>query len=446
MPESNTEMRRRARRRLYYRLCAAAVSAAFILTALAPLHAAAQESGMPGLVSQRTGGKTAYACIFVGAGPAREAADSSGVSGMLARVIVHSQGNDGVSPTLAVERLGGRLDVEVADGYTCFTLLAPKTSMAKALTVVASALASPALSETALRQERRLAEGRRDAGMDRPIRGVYRRFLMESYPEAPYSFLPDGDYAAAGRLGMRELKDWHDRYYTQGNMLVSFAGDIPPESVESVVRDAFKGGWSASGGASNGASKGARREYIKESTDTELAADCGGATAVIGYSAPPAGSPGYAAMKVVQAVLADGMGSTLFGALRQEPPIAYSFGSIYPESASVSRLAFYVSTGGDGIDGAVEAVKKAVAAVKSGSITDEQVARAKAKLAGELEFGEEGGLAMTMSAGRDAMLGPGGGYTASLAAAVTSTGKAELSAAARKYMEHYTLVVVRPAK
>jgi zinc protease len=397
------------------------------------------------VIAQEYRDDLAAACVFVKVGSAYETAANNGISSLLGRALLscHPAGEEKPS-ALKIEQLGGQVSFKTESEFTCFTLVAPLRNFGDALKVLAEALGSPECSEASVRTEKEALFASVDRGEDSPVGRAFRMFMEKAWEGSPYALGPDGDKAAISRLKVEDLVYWHRKYYVADNMVLSICGRLDSKAALKVAQGAFAGfgrgkGETKSCGAAPAISKTASSEL-----DTPMPA--GGSVAVLGYDAPGLSSPDYAAMKVVEAALCGGMGSSIYSGLRDEQGLAYSFGSAMPPMRSGSKLAFYVAGDKDNIDAAVAVVKRSVELLKAGSIMPEEVERAKGYARGEYGMGRELAGDRAWNAGLYETIGLGADFGTRLEKQMDGIGKSEMVMAANKYLDKYTLVVLKPGR
>lgn len=394
------------------------------------------------LVAQEADGPLAAACVFVGVGSARESSGENGVTSLLNNLILSPYPAAGPSAILEIEGLGGTVEVETAPEYSCFRLTVPVKNLALALAALGGAMASPPLGEPSLRAEKRRLAGRFNKRLDTPVELGYRLFLQKTYPGSPYGLHPEGDPDSVKRLGLSDVSGWHADNFVRENILVSICADVDYKAAEKLVGSAFAG--IAAGPRGGEVAPVHGTSAALNGTGSGPGARSTGSVALVGYKAPPAGSPDFAAVKLAEAVVAEGMGSRLFRSLRVDGKLAYSFGSLLPAMSSGSRLTFYVSARPGAIDDAARCITRSVDSLKDGDITDAELARAREMAAGALSLEGEGLVGRARRAGLAGMLGVGQGYWDELAGRLGKTNARDVVTAARKYLDGCTLVVLRP--
>jgi len=421
-----------------------ALAAAVVLSdvnvadAASAVSARATEDGGVRILVQRTDGGLAAACVFVGVGSSCENPDINGVTSLVNEAILSSDPMLGPGPILEIERLGGTVEAVTGSEFSCFKLTVPLKNLSNALDALGKAMSTPPLSGPSLEAQKRLLVNRAGLVEDRPVELGYKFFLRESYPDSPYGLHPDGEPSSLKRITPETATGWHESFYVRGNLLVSLCGDVEQDAAVRIVRHAF-GGLKA-GTTGDGALAGRCKPLV----DRALLPDTSGCVALVGYPAPAAGSPDYAAVKIAEAVVAQGMGSRLFRALRVDGKLAYSFGSILPPLSSGSRIAFYVNADPHDIDSAVKCVKASVDSLRRGELSVAELDRAKGIAGAELKLKCESPAGLAWRGGLAEMLGLDAGYWDALSDRISGLGPDEVIRAARKYMDGCTVVVIRP--
>ena len=403
------------------------------------------------VIAQESGGEFSAMCVFVGVGPAYEKDGERGISGLLNELVLasvpgrpggRSGAQGGESLSVSVERLGGRVAADTYPGYSCFTLAVPADNFRAALKLLGAALSSPSVTGSTLAMARRAAGAKRRMTKDRPFDFAYGLFLDRTYPDSPYGSGPDGDGSGLTGVGAADVKGWHETFYRADNVLVSYCGGVQGPELAGMVKEAF-GGLPVSGArALPGPGSAARPVATSGRSDVKWQVD--GAAALLGYTAPVPGSPDYPAVRLLEALVARGMTSMLFKRLREEDVLAYTFGGVLPPGGDVTRLVFYAGTDKEKIDAAADKIKGAVESVRKGDFSESELRAAKEKAAGSVLMEGEGSVGAAWLAGFYEMNGAGALYQDELAALVGRLGKDDVVRAARKYLDKYTLVVLKP--
>lgn len=393
------------------------------------------------VLSQDFGGDLAAACVFLKAGAAYEPAGKSGVTSLLARTLLSCDPVGKKDPAvLRVEQLGGRITLDTYTDLTCFTLVVPVKNLRPALMALADALKKPDFSEAAFQIERDAMIAQSGMLEDQPAQRAYRLLLKKTC--ADRSLCPDGEDGSLQKLTPADLTAWHKACFRPENVLVSVCGRLSQASAERLVEDAFKG-WQGEGpGRANTFS--APAGIVTGNGLFESDAAGSGSAAIVGFGAPPVGSPDYPAAKLLEATLTDGMGASMFREIRDKGGLAYEFGSFMPVSRDWPRMAFYVVTDEGRLGPAVDGIKKLISRLKEGGIDPEELDRARGRAIGEICIRRETTLDRAWSSGLYEFFGLGADYGSKLVRQLEKLEKADVVNAAGRYLDKYTAVMLKP--
>lgn len=406
----------------------------------------APSAGGPRYVFRAASGDVYAACVFVPVGTAMEDKARDGITDLLNSIILNGDSvSPAASPVYAIESLGGSVEAASYSEYACFSLVAPAEVFGEALGVLADAIGSPSITDyTVLAGKRRIA-AENDMAQDTPETDAYRTFLARTYEDDAYSPLTEGEAGSLAEISAGEVGEWFGEYYSRSGMVVSVVAGPSDEGTVRTVQSAF-GGYETPAPEAGTTLAFAERFPVERSATYESSSRLGGSAAMLGYTAPPLGSPDYAAVKLAEAVVAEGLGSRLFRTLRGEDRLAYSFCSVMPESAGVSRLAFYVSADEEKIERAVDALKCSVDALKDGGLSDEELDRARAAVIGNISFMSDDPAGEARRAGLYELIGLGPDYADRLAEEVRELDADDVCEAANRYFDKYTLVIIKPER
>lgn len=388
------------------------------------------------VLTQDFGGDLASVCVFLKVGAAYEPAGKSGISSLLGRLLLSCDPVGKKDPAvLKVEQLGGRVTLETHGEFTCFILVVPVKNLKPALMALADTLKKPDFSEAAFSIERDAMIA--DCGMrdDQPAERTYRLLLKKTCSTT--SLCPGGEVESLQKLTPGDLTAWHKTYYRPESVLVSVCAKLNATSAARLIDDAFSG-WRGEG-TSRSKTGIAPSGIVTGDGPFEEGTAGSGAAAVVGFGAPPVGSPDYPAVKLIEAALTEGMGASV----RDKGGLVYEFGSFMPVSRDWPWLAFYVVTDGGRLGPAVEGIKKLVSRLREGGIGPEELDRARGRVIGEICLRGETTVDRAWSSGLYEFFGLGADYGSRLVGQLEKLGKADVVHAADKYLDKYTAVMLK---
>ncbi len=149
-------------------------------------------------------------------------------------------------------------------------------------------------------------------------------------------------------------------------------------------------------------------------------------------------------MKVLGAVLGGGMSGRFFVELRDKQGLAYSLGTINPSRAGPAFVAGYMGTAPSSVEPAEAGMLREIARIREEPPTADELARAQAYLQGTLAMDRRTNARQAWYLAFFELLGAGYDFPDRYARALATVTVADVEAAARRYLEHPTIVILRP--
>lgn len=175
-------------------------------------------------------------------------------------------------------------------------------------------------------------------------------------------------------------KEWQARYLPRGSVL-SIAGNVKAETVIASVERYF-GDWQGEATAlPTFGELPPHKEYHIEFESSQL-------QIVMAYPSAKVGHPLYYVAKVANQILSGGMFGRLFVEVREKRGLCYSVFSRHSASRDHGTNLVYAGTTPERAGETLEVIIKELSSL-AGTVTDEELARAKANLKASLIIGEE---------------------------------------------------------
>jgi len=137
------------------------------------------------------------------------------------------------------DRIGGRFSTVGGRNTILASLSVLREDFPEAAAVFAQCFLEPTFpaDQFAVAQKLALAGIARRA--DNPQQELLELFHASLPPTTPYHIMPGGTLEAVQRLRPEDLRAYHERYFTPGNMAVSVFGDIDPDEALEIVKKHF---------------------------------------------------------------------------------------------------------------------------------------------------------------------------------------------------------------
>jgi zinc protease len=403
-------------------------------------------NGMRVLVRENPAAGVVAVSLLVRAGARFETVDNAGITNFLHRVMVRGTSRrSAVEISAAAEDLGGSVD---ASGDVEFAEV-QGTGLARnweaLLALVAEVALQPTLPADAIQTERRLVLSQIQTRVDTPFPYAMDTLLADLYPGHPYALPAAGRRPSVEKLTREELLAHYRAIYQPNRLVLSVSGRVPAQRVIGAATKLFGTLGAPPGDPSVSApfiapapavnAPGGRRVLDRPAQQAQI---------LVGFAGPSVTDGDYAAVKVLGAVLGGGMSGRLFVELRDKLGLAYSLGVVNPSRAGPALIVGYMGTAPASVEPAEAGMVRELDRIRGTPPTPEELARAKAYLQGQLAMDRRTNARQAWYSGFFELMGAGHDFPDRYAQALARVTVAEVQAAAQRYLERPTIVVLRP--
>jgi predicted Zn-dependent peptidase len=165
---------------------------------------------------------------------------------------------------------------------------------------------------------------------------------------------------------------------------------------------------------------------------------------LVGFLGPALGQPDYAASRVLGALLGGGMAGRLFVEVRDNLGLAYSVGVINRSWAGPTPFVAYLGTAKENIGAAEPAMLRELERIGTEGVTETELARAKAYLAGNLAMDRRTNARHAWYLAFYEVVGVGWDYPDRFVRAVEMVTAADVQAAGQRYLTRPSIFVLQP--
>jgi predicted Zn-dependent peptidase len=390
------------------------------------------DNGVKLTVIERPFTETASVSVFIKGGIFRENKENNGVGALTANTWVK-----GSKMLEEMEFYGG--SIGVASGTDSFEISFSSTAeyLDKAISLFGGFLYNPVFDKEVFDREKSILLEEIKAIQDDPGSLAFRNFMKISYAGTPYALNIEGEMETVEKLAIGDLKTYHANLLEGVNVSVSVAGKITKKQIKDIAAIFSK--------MKKGEKFVLNCSFPSQDKDTyteEKDPRTQQAKLYLGYAAPQASSPDYAALKVMADILGGGMSSRYFTELRKNRGYAYSVGAFYPSRLCASRFMGFIGLDESNIQDAVKTMED----INTGfleTLSDDELQKVKNHILGKL-------LIETESNGRQAWysnffinVGLGADYLEKYIEEVKKVDKDSLKKAAEIFKGHKTVYVLK---
>ncbi len=286
---------------------------------------------------------------------------------------------------LALEVLGGSLDAYTAREHTSFQARVLDEHLVHAADVIGDLVFRPLLRAEDLRLERNVVLEEISMMEDTPDDLVFELHNEAMWGGHPYGYSILGTRETVSALGVRELRELHERAYHPPQIVVAAAGNVEHERLLEVLEQT---GWMD---VPTGVSEPLTTPALVAAPPVERFVERPGVQTHIVFGSPTVrhNDPRRYAVVLVDSILGGGMSSRLFQRVREELGLAYSvytFQSFHPETGTHG---IYVGTAPATAAAAREAIREELARLSTEGLSEEEIAIGKSQLKGQVTLSLE---------------------------------------------------------
>jgi predicted Zn-dependent peptidase len=281
----------------------------------------------------------------------------------------------------AIEGVGGSFNASTDRESTVYWVRVPAREARRAMDVVGELIVRPTLDRSEIDQERQVIIEEIRSYLDDPAEYCQILFQQAMFGLGPLGREICGDEAGIRAIPEAAIRDFWQATYRPANVVVAAAGDLDHATLVDLAASAF--------GSGNGAVPGyapAPGLPAGERVMTGARRDATQAQLSIGVPALWRDHPETWTLAVLNAVLGDGMSSRLFLSVREDRGLAYDISSGLAEYADAGVLEVSAGVDPARLGDAIGAILDELARLRDAPVPNEELAKAKAYLAGGLEL------------------------------------------------------------
>ena len=279
----------------------------------------------------------------------------------------------------SIESLGGQLLAYTSEENTCFFVKIKNNYFEKALEILSDILINPSFDENLIEKERKIILSEIKLVKDQPLH--YQFVLLSGilFDRFPAKNPVYGSVETVKSITRKDLVDYHKKYYTAPNMVLSVVGDV--KNCKEKINKYFKK-------ANNSKIKKLFKEEKKNRKKTKIEKrKINQSYAVLGYKIPKRKENDSYVFDVIRAILGRGLSGKLFREIRVKHGLAYDVGVYNAPEINYGIFTVYFSTDKKNIKKCVELTLNEFKKLKN--ITKKELDEAKHFIEGEFAVDNE---------------------------------------------------------
>ncbi|MCU0553098.1 MAG: insulinase family protein [Leptolyngbya sp. Prado105] len=353
------------------------------------IHRTVLDNGITVLVTENPSADIIAARLFFKAGSRWEAIAQAGLSHLVAAVMTKgTEHHSSLEIAERVESIGASLSTDAASDYFLLSLKTVSADFTEMLQLASELLRTATFPESEVELERRLALQAIRSQQEQPFTVALDRLRQDMYGDHPYSLSGLGSAETVANLTREDLQQYYQTHFRPDNLTISIAGRITPDEAVSQV-EAILGNWHT---PLVSLSNLDLPIVTSKPTRSTIAQETQQSIVILGYLAPsvkPETMADYAALKLLNTYLGNGLSSRLFVELREKRGLAYEVSAFYPTRLDTSYFVTYMGTAPTNTEVAFSGLKTEVERLCTAPLSSDEIQVAKNKLLGQYALGKQ---------------------------------------------------------
>ena len=357
------------------------------------------------LLSDRTAPVVTFMVTYR-VGSRNEVTGSTGATHLLEHLMFKGGPNyndaKGNSVKQFLESIGGNYNANTYLDRTCYFAEVGSEHLESYLAIEADRMRNLWIREEDRRTEMTVVRNEFEQGENDPVQALDKEIFAAAFQAHPYHHSTIGWRSDIEKVPIEKLRAFYDTFYWPDNATVSVIGDFDPAAALGLVKKYY--------GAYPKAPHPIPQVYTEEPEQTgprRVMVQRAGEVGAVGvsYKSPAGSHPDFPALQVLGSILASGKTSRFYRALTDKNlTTQVSADPGFFHDPSLFQIYAYLAPGA-----APEQVEKIiseeVARVRTGGVTDAEVATAIAKISASVAYGRDGSFAIASGINEDIAAG-----------------------------------------
>jgi predicted Zn-dependent peptidase len=339
-----------------------------------------------------------------------------------------------------IDSAGLSMDVETTRDYATVCVTAIDSEFDVALEVITDILQRPSFDATRLLEAQRIVHEEIDDREDDPFSTPLARVDELIYDDHPYAHHPGGTVKGIERITASHLVKFHTNRYVGGSTVVSIVGNFPEkhalDRLGELLSD-YPDGQAPTADLPPVSREAAETARVFKDVDESYLA--------MGFVAPAAADPDFAAFAVLDALIGLGSGSRIADALGENGAgLSEVTGAFCRCGQDVSSFVIYAST--EDPDGVIDIIEGGIERLSTEPVSDEELNNARNGLIGRHVIKGQTNLVRAARLASYELAGLGFNFADSLLDAVNRVDKDDILRVASEWLRKPATVVVQPGE
>ncbi len=322
--------------------------------------------------------------IWIDVGSRDETARENGISHFIEHMCFKgTKRRSPVEIAQSLETLGGTLNAFTSREHTCYYCRILDEHFDLGFDVLSDIVGHSVFDKTEMEREKEvICEEIKDV-QDTPADLVHDYFARTVWDPHPLGQSIMGNAEGIKQLQRKDILNFISRHYTADRIVVAAAGAVDHDHLVDLVQAQLQVATPRKGSNHKTPTydAGKRVVFNRKLQQTHIC---------LGFPSFPFSDKRRMAMLILNTILGSGMGSRLFQSVREKRGLVYTIYSYQDFYRDTGLYGLYLGTDAAKAREALDVIMEELAAVKSNSLTEEEIDRAKSQLKGNLMLALEG--------------------------------------------------------
>lgn len=360
-----------------------------------------------------------------------------GMTDLLARMLTKGAGSRNAAEFAAyAEENGIDISARAENDYLEITAQGIRGDQDRMLELLSDVIYRPLLTAEDMEIERSLILKGIVSSRDRPERLANEKLLLNLYPGHGYGDVGERIETALPKLTRKQLIDYYQAQVNPATMVVAVVGNVVPDSIRDHFDSAFSMEREGTAESFQKLLKSARKAAtapaspitVKTPRPTEQ-------THVFrSYLTVPVMHPDYPALKVLSALLGQGLSSRLFVELRDKQGLAYTTYANFPHGFDPTGFTLYIATDPKNTQAVLSGFDEQVLRLRKEKISPAEVEFARNKFLGRFHLAHEKNMDQAFYLAFYELAGFGWTYDSEFPRRIQSVKAGDLTRVANRYL------------
>lgn len=406
------------------------------------------ESGLTVIVKPNPASDLVVVEALIRAGPRLEEPAQSGVTFFVRSMLVrgtHSRSADQIAQ--AIEGVGGLLGGGTGSDFTSLYAVTPSRYLNLGMNLVADLLTNARFDHQDVEIQRGVSLSRIRQNADQPLQRAVDLLSDALYPYHPYALPVVGSGETVAALTREQMLEFYQAHFTASNIVLVVVGNTTEAQALEEARRAFSGLRTGPPPRRIRWLRTVERALVPPLTSRHEVREVrpiAAAWIAMGYLGVPVGHRDFAPLRVLNAILGEGMSSRLFTEIRDRRGLAYQIGSALLARAGPGHIRLIAGTDPSTLSVVTAAMLREVERLRAEAPSVEELERAKQGVIGRHALAREELEAQAFYLGWYEILGVGFAYDERFPEEIGRVTASDVLRVAQRYLTVPALAVVAP--